>query len=204
MGHQNKIGRAIKHMLFGLSPSLAARLDIKFEIKTADRLFLEGELFTYLNEQYGPNADILFIGIDRYNWHYPRLLMGNFHSIDLNPRNKRYGIQKTHTTGSATELTRYYPNSRFDIVIANGLVGYGIDTVDAFDAVLRGCHALLRTQGMLIIGYNDTPDLLSFDPSSAPCMQHFKMTIPAIPGVDNAYHRTETKTNHTFIFLQKR
>lgn len=56
---------------------------------------------------------------------------------------------------------------------------------------------------MLIVGYNDTPERLSFDPESAQCMQLFSKTIPAIPGVKDACHRIETQSNHTFVFLEK-
>jgi len=203
VAESNRVDRAVKRLLFGASPWVAARLGIKFEITTADRRFLESELFAYINEQCGPKGNILFIGIDRYNWHYPRLLRAKFHSIDLNPRNARYGSRKTHTTGSATELTRYYPNNRFDVVIANGLIGYGLETLDAFDSLLRGCHATLRPQGMLIVGYNDTPERLSFDPESAQSMTLFSKKVPKIPGVEDACHRVETESNHTFVFLEK-
>ena len=204
MAEKNKARCAIKRLLFSTSPWLAARLGIKFEMSTADRHFLEDQLFSYINEQCGHEGNILFIGIDRYNWHYPRLIQGKFHSIDLNPRNKRYGNGKTHTTGSATELTRYYPNNRFDVVIANGLIGFGIDTLEDFGATLYGCHAILKTQGLLIIGYNDTPERLSFDPKSARHMQLFSKTIPTIPSVEHACYRVETESNHTFLFLEKR
>lgn len=78
MAKNNRVVRTVKRILFGVSPWLAARLGIKFQMTTADRYFLEGELFAHINAQFGPNGNILFIGIDRYNWHYPRLLKGNF------------------------------------------------------------------------------------------------------------------------------
>ena len=117
----------LKRIIFGISPTLAELCDIKFEIKTEDRQFLENQIFDSINKKFGHAGSILFVGIDRYNWHYPRMLKGKFYSIDLNPRNKRYGVKDLHKIGSVTQLSLYYPRETFDVVICNGLIGYGVD-----------------------------------------------------------------------------
>jgi len=96
----------LKRIIFGISPTLAELLNLRFELKTEDRRFLENQIFGSINKKLGNSANILFVGLDRYNWHYPRMLKGKFYSIDLNPRNKRYGVKDLHTIGSATQLRK--------------------------------------------------------------------------------------------------
>lgn len=194
----------LKRIIFGISPTLAELLDLKFEIKTEDRRFLENQIFDSINKKFGQSATILFVGLDRYNWHYPRMLKGKFYSIDLNPRNKRYGRKNLHTIGSATQLSLYYPSEKFDVVICNGLIGYGVDDLRIFDEMLKECSAVLKTGGSLIIGYNNTPEFLNFDLNSAINLQRFSPTIPDIVNVNSSTHEIETPHRHTFFFLKKK
>ncbi|WP_200852426.1 hypothetical protein, partial [Klebsiella pneumoniae] len=72
--------------LFRLSPVLAERVGIDFRLDTPSRVFLETRVFAYLNRlaalQREPQQ-LLFLGLDKHNWHYPRLLRATFHSLDI-------------------------------------------------------------------------------------------------------------------------
>ena len=48
----------LKRIIFGISPTLAELLDLKFEIKTEDRRFLENQIFDSINKKFGQSAEV--------------------------------------------------------------------------------------------------------------------------------------------------
>jgi len=193
----------LKRTIFSLSPQLAELFQIKFEINSPDRHFLEREVFTYINEKFGSNFSVMFVGMDRYNWHYPRLLRGRFFSIDLDPKKRRYGHKNHHTTGSVTQLSLFHQRDKFDVVICNGLIGYGVNDLKTFDDMLRECNLTLKKDGLFFVGFNNTPKFLSFDIEKATNWRQYKTFIPNIPGVTSHVHTVETSHCHTFLFYKK-
>lgn len=155
-----KKGRyAAKRLLFRISPAWAARRGVAFTLQAPSRQFLEAEVFSYINARAASLAHpaaCLFIGVDKHNWHYPRLLSPAFHSIDCDPAHAVYGQPGLHVVGSALELDRHYRSAMFDFVIANGLLGFGVDTRGDCDRLLAQAHGVLAPGGLLVLGYNDT------------------------------------------------
>ncbi|MFQ1061506.1 class I SAM-dependent methyltransferase [Bordetella trematum] len=150
---------------FSISPRLAAWLGLRFSLDSADRRFLEGPVFGFYNACYAarrPRARCLFIGLDRYNWHYHRLLQLDFHTLDIDPGRRRYGQPGRHRVGDATALRDLYASGVFDLVIANGLVGYGINDAESFEKLLAGVVHVLRPGGRFLLGYNARPDRASY------------------------------------------
>ncbi|WYX09405.1 class I SAM-dependent methyltransferase [Achromobacter xylosoxidans] len=133
--------------LFRLSPVLAERVGIDFRLDTPSRVFLETRVFAYLNRlaalQREPQQ-LLFLGLDKHNWHYPRLLRATFHSLDISPRNAVYGRPGLHRIGDALDMAEHYGADAFDVVVANGLLGFGIDGEAGLRRLLAQCHAVLR------------------------------------------------------------
>jgi SAM-dependent methyltransferase len=172
-------------------------------------MFMEQEVFKYVNQQFrraatAPAARCLFIGLDKHNWHYDRLLDLDFYSIDLNPRNAAYGPPGRHVVGSATELSSYYPPNSFDVIFANGLIGFGLDTEEAFNQLMFECHRVLASDGMLVLGYNDKPDRLSFKVEQAAGFEAFKTFEPGITGMTGARHIVADGFRHCYVFLRPR
>ena len=123
----------LKRALFKLSPRTAERLNIEFRLRAPNRDFLEESVFGYLNElsaESDHDIKTLFVGLDKHNWHYPRLLRCQFHSMDIEARMAVYGQPDRHWTGCATRMAEHYGPNAFDVVVANGLVGYGINSAD--------------------------------------------------------------------------
>ncbi len=204
-----KIPYALKRAVFRVSPALARTLGIDFRLRVPSRMFMEQEIFDYVNQLYergaaAPAARCLFIGLDKHNWHYDRLLDLDFYSIDVNPRNAAYGPPGRHVVGSATELSSYYPPNSFDVVIANGLIGFGLDTEEAFDQLMFECHRVLTGDGLLVVGYNDKPERLDFKVEQAAGFQVFKTFEPGIAGMSGASHAVEDSFKHRYVFLRPR
>lgn len=203
-----KVLYVLKRGVFRVSPACAASLGIDFRLHAPSRAFMEHEILDYINRRFNQasasSAQCLFIGLDKHNWHYNRLLHMDFHSIDLNPRNAAYGQPGKHVVGSATELSSYYAPASFDVVFANGLIGFGLNTEAAFDQLMLECRQVLTDNGVLILGYNDRPDLLPFQLEQTHGFQVFETFAPAIEGVSGARHTVVDEFRHYYVFLRPR
>ena len=62
------------------------------------------------------------------------------------------------------ELDRHLAPGSVDVVIANGVFGFGIDDRAALAAAFAAAHAVLRPAGTLVLGWNDVAALAPFDP----------------------------------------
>lgn len=204
----DKIQYVMKRGVFRLSPTWAAALGIDFRLRAPSRAFMEQHIFSEINRRFkrieGLRAKCLFIGLDKHNWHYNRLLDLDFYSIDLKARNAVYGQPGRHVVGSATELHAYYEPGSFKVVFANGLIGFGLDTEEAFNQVMRECRRVLTHDGILILGYNDRPDLLPFQVEQADGFQVFETFAPDIDGMSGARHTVIDEFRHCYVFLRPR
>ncbi|MCD0499398.1 MULTISPECIES: methyltransferase domain-containing protein [Achromobacter] len=198
-------GYLLKRALFKLSPRFAERLNIDFRLHAPNRVFLEESVFGYLNDSAAASSDdskTLFVGIDKHNWHYPRLLNSEFHSLDIEERKAVYGQPGRHWTGSATEMADHYGDDVFDVVVANGLLGFGVNTEPDFRRLLEQCKKVLKPGGLFVIGYNDRPDRAPF-PVLPVLREFFELFEPPIAGVDGHVHRVDDGFQHVFVFLRK-
>jgi len=203
---RDRLAYGCKRLLFRLSPALAARCGIDFRLRAPSRLFLEREIFGYLDAVAAggkPGGRCLFIGVDKHNWHYPRLLRLELHTIDLKPENAVYGPPGRHVVGSALELARHYPAESFDAVVANGLIGFGVDTEADFERLVAQCHAVLAPGGLLVLGYNDKSERTPFRLQRGLGRSPFEPHAPAIAGVRGARHRVQDRYRHEYVFLRK-
>ncbi|WP_144635995.1 class I SAM-dependent methyltransferase [Bordetella genomosp. 13] len=198
-------GRA-KRLLFRLSPALAERCNVEFRLHAPNRQFLENEIFGFLGRHLAAGRTggrCLFIGLDRYNWHYHRALGPGFHSIDIKSENAVYGQPGRHVVGCATQLSRHYAADSFDVIVANGLIGYGLNRESDFDRMMQACHRVLAPGGVLVLGYNDRPDRLPFRAERVAGYRLLEEFTPPIEGVHGAHHRIEDGSRHKFVFLRK-
>jgi len=201
-----KVSYKLKRILFKLSPNLAETLNIAFPFHSLDRQFLEGAIFGYLNRRYGTTdkaCRLLFIGLDKHNWHYHRLLNLKFHTIDIDRRNSRYGQVGLHCTGSATTHQNYYEPEFFDVVIANGMIGFGIDTLEEFEAMLGGIAHITKPGAALVLGYSDLPERVRFKPSEASSFNCFREYTPPISGVNAPQYQVKNEFRHRYWFFNR-
>ena len=199
-----KLINKLKNIAFKLSPHLAVKLGIEFPFKSPNRVFLETRVFQFINETYGgkqPRGNGLFIGTDKRSWHYPAELDLELHTIAIEKKKAIYGNHKHHIVGSATELERYYDANFFDVVIGNGLIGFGMNAPEQCEQLLAGAASLLKDDGLFIIGFNDGPEFVSFKVKQASNYQLFDEFIPGHFGLTQS---TYEFGDHTFVFLKKR
>ena len=199
-----KITNKLKNIIFKLSPHLAIKMGIEFPLKSPNRVFLETSVFQYINQTYGgkqPRCNGLFIGTDKRSWHYPKILDLELHTIDIEKKKALYGNFKHHIIGSATELERYYDPESFEVIIGNGLIGFGMNSAEQCEQLLMGAAALLKNNGLFIIGFNDGPEFVNFKVKAATNYALFEEFVPEHFGLSES---TYEFGDHTFVFLKKR
>ena len=55
-------------------------------------------------------------------------------------------------------MSGFYGDESFDVVVANGVIGWGLNEQAGFEQMMAQCHRVLKPGGLLILGYNDTPE----------------------------------------------
>ena len=192
----------LKLLLFKLSPHLALALGIEFPLKSENRLFLENQIFDLLNSRFKQQtaaARCLFLGTDKRSWHYPKCLNAELHTMDIEPKKAIYGNRGHHTIGSAGELLQYYSPHSFDAIIANGLIGFGMNQLQDCEALLAGAHAVLKADGLLVLGYNDGAEFVNFKVRDS---KNYKLFEECVPNHQTLNRCQYEFGDHTFVFLK--
>jgi len=198
----SRIATKLKMSLFKLSPHLAITIGVEFPLKSDNRLFLENQIFDLLNarfKQQATPARCLFLGTDKRSWHYPKRLNAELLTLDIEPKKAIYGNRGHHTIGSAGTLLQYYEPRSFDAIIANGLIGFGMNQLEDCEALLAGSHAVLKENGLLVLGYNDGAEFVNFKVRDSKNYKLFEEFAPNHQTLDRCQYEFG---DHTFVFLK--
>lgn len=115
--------------------------------------------------------------------------------MDIQPEHQIWGEPGRHLVGDVREVDKTLPLSSFDVVLLNGVFGFGVNDAPGMSQTLRALHRVLKPGGLLLIGWN--ADLV-MNPTGLPiCGQLYEpaagLTLPefkSFPG-----------TTHCFQFL---
>jgi SAM-dependent methyltransferase len=172
----------------------------RWRLATADRVFLEDVVvpgFLATNEI----RRVLDIGVAWYTRSYPRLFAGvDYWTVDVDPAKRRIA-GKNHHTLSATQLTDAFAPDTFDLIVCNGVIGWGLNDPSDVEKALDQCADVMRPGAWLVVGWNDVPghrvsgldDLLT---------KRFRRQV--FPPVSADHFIPETGYAHRFDFLTKR
>lgn len=177
--------------------SVSRRLGKDWFMGSLDRIFLEDNLFRIFKVE---GFSVLSIGCHPASGIYRKLLPADrYHTLDIDPDNARYGA-RNHTIGDCRDLSVLLPGRKFDIILFNGILGYGIDESETFHSFQASAHTALCDGGWLVVGYNDIPsrkaglirsiDSTLFSPSAFLDSIPSKVELP-------------THNRHTFEFFRK-
>ena len=110
---------------------------------------------------YAARAEIqtvLFVGCDWCTRHYERLFAGRFYwTIDPNPWKKRFG-GRHHLVDGLERLDTHFEPGGIDLIVCNGVVGYGLNGQAECERAFTGCFDALRANGEPVLGWNDVPE----------------------------------------------
>jgi SAM-dependent methyltransferase len=144
---------------------------------------------------------ILFVGCAAYTQWYEELFQHQeYWTIDPKRVKRQYG-SKRHVTASIAHIGRYVTKDYFDLIIINGVIGFGLNRPEAIEQALEACYDVLAPRGILLIGWNDTVQRAPLDIRTTQALGKFREY--AFAPLQVCHYRTEGSQHHTFSFYRK-
>jgi SAM-dependent methyltransferase len=197
VGRWRTAPRRLGDLLLG---TLRNRFGLDSPLNTDDRRLLEGTLIPYFAGE-AEFQRVLFVGCDFYTAHYERLFPGReYWTLDKDPARAKYGA-KRHLVSRLDEAGAHFAPGSLDLVLVNGVLGWGLDRADEAEASFAACHACLRPGGVLLLGWNDTPERLPLSPDESASLARFEPFVAPPLGVSRFLTRNPNR--HTFSFYRK-
>ena len=197
-----------KNLFFPYYRELRLLLGLKVQLKTSDRHFLEEIIFPWINNQKKVNK-ILFIGTAPYTKHYLNLIKKQIHTIDIDPSKARFGHKHNHVVGSALNLSEFYDDNFFDVIICNGVVGHGVDDIRNFNELIKSISLCLSDKGFLILGLHMSREPVRGNISHSNLNNYFSKFLPSfdcsnLPNIKiEDYFLMVDEIDYGYFFLNK-
>ncbi len=182
--------RVVRYML-----GLAVPMD------TEDRRVLERIIFPYFSALTDLHS-VLFVGCDWYTKHYESAFFSSheFWTIDSAPRARKFAGRR-HLVAPLEELGGQFAEEYFDLIICNGVYGFGLDSLTQCQQAFAACHARLRTGGYFLLGWDDIPARTPVPLADISSLHLFRrFTFPPLAAWR---YLTETPYRHTYDFYRK-
>lgn len=177
------------------------RLGLHTPLNTTDRQILEQVIFPHFSSLAAVKT-VLFVGCDTYTAHYQRVFFSkaNYWTLEPEPSLRRFGARQ-HVVAAFEELARHFDESYFDLIICNGVYGWGLDRAEQCEAALSQSYACLRAGGFLLFGWDDVPRRTPVPLESIPSLSRFRRY--QLPALATWRYLTATPYRHTYDFYQK-
>ena len=119
-------------------------------LRSKQRIYFDEYLISkYVKE----DLNILFIGVAWYNkWIFLKYRKTKWVTIDTSPKNRQFGAKK-HIIGNFPQgIETISHKGKFDIIIFNGVYGWGINSEVTLKESMKKMNALLKPNGLIIFG----------------------------------------------------
>ena len=179
-------GRKLRDVLPGVS-----------RIRSADRRLLEETVLAGYAADPGLRI-LLFVGCDWYTRGYAELFAPareRLRTVDIDPAKARFGAPG-HVVAPMQEIGRHFAPASVDVIVANGIYGWGIDDRAGLGVAFAAAHAVLKPAGTLVLGWNDVAALAPFDPEPVALATGFVRSAANPLGAWRT--TTATPLRHTF------
>lgn len=190
---------SLKQLRIGLHRNLI-RFGIDVRKKRSDRKMLEQVIFPEIlrTQDY---RRILFVGCAWYTLHYPTIFRNReFVTMEISPDQAIYGGAH-HIIDSCENMLIHFPPNSLDVVIFNGVYGFGLNALPAIERTLQAIHQSLRPNGLFIFGWNDLPTSAPFHIEQLTGLNAFEPY--AFPPLKKVIHESDSKNRHRFHFYRK-
>jgi SAM-dependent methyltransferase len=177
------------------------RLGLPTPLNTTDRIVLEQVIFPQYSQDAGIRT-MLFVGCGTYTAQYQRLFFAhkNFWTLEPDPAAARHGARQ-HVIAPLEQLERHFPENHFDLIICNGVFGWGLDRHDQCEAALSQCHSRLVKDGHFLFGWDDVPRRTPFALETLSSLARFRQHT--FPPLGTSRYLTDTPYRHTYAFYRK-
>jgi SAM-dependent methyltransferase len=184
--------------------ALGVRLGVacggSFYYPSEDRSILECVIIPFYQLSQS-HQSILFVGTDWYTHGYTRMFARkDYTTIDPNPGKARYGAGQ-HIVDDVCNIGHYAQPGSLDVVFLNGIIGWGLNSLDQAEKAFAACHRCLRKGGHLVVGWNDLPEHLPFRIEAVESLKSFRPVV--FPPLAVSEHLVENEWRHTFGFFCK-
>jgi len=200
----NKLREFLKRM--GLAPMVNRMRDVLsimgFDLRlgTHDRDILEGIIFPYLVES-DEYKKIVFIGTAYYTKGYCKIFKNKvFYTLEYDRKQAVFGC-KLHIIDSFTEISSHFKESEVDVVICNGVYGYGLNNEQDVNRAFQSTYKVLRKGGVFIFGWSNCKEHSPYDVENTQALKLFQNFYFKPLKTDR--YESHTNLNVTFRFLVK-
>jgi hypothetical protein len=179
---------------------VAHLMGLRSSIGSPDRKLLEETILPFYASQ--PECKrVLFVGCDWYTKHYASIFGAQeYWTIDPKPRKQRYGAS-LHVVDALENLDRWFQPAYFDLIVCNGVFGWGLNRRGQCERALAACYARLRPRGHFVFGWNDVATRLPFEPLT---LAGFGMLAAATFPPAGAHRLlADTERRHNYAFFSK-
>ena len=156
---------------------------------------------------------MLFVGCADYTTSYQQLFEAKeFYTVDVDPACSRYGSTQPgrHFVASLTDVAAFFEPDSLDVVLVNGVFGYGLDEREQAERAVASCLAIMKAGGMLMIGWNDLPQCKPFEILDLEALRPFRpVPFPPLERNDDVVrvgegsYRVRSDYRHVFSFFRK-
>ena len=144
---------------------------------------------------------VLFVGCAAYTQQYKEIFREKeYWTIDPKRVKKKYGSER-HIVDSIAKIERYITKNYFDVIIMNGVIGFGLNRIGDIERAINACYATLASQGILLVGWNDTARRIPIDIRAIHALGSFRQYY--FEPLQACHYRTEGSQRHTLSFYQK-
>lgn len=140
---------------------------------TEDRRVLEQIILPAYARRVGIQR-VLFVGCAAYTQPYGQLFIDRaYWTIDPVARRRRYGSAR-HVVDRLENLASHFQLEYFDLIVCNGVLGWGLNAPEDAEAAFAACHRHLRVGGELVLGWNDVAPRNRVKPEDVPALERFE------------------------------
>jgi len=166
-----------------------------------DRRVLEQTIFAHYAAD--PRIEtVLFVGCESYTADYERkhFPAHEYWTVDPDESHRRFA-GKRHVVARLEDLGQHFTSGSLDLIICNGVYGWGLNRLPDCEAALSQCHLCLVAGGHLLIGWNDVP---KWDPAPLAAIENLRRFSEYVfPPLGTARYLTDTTYRHTYNFYRK-
>jgi len=176
-------------------------LGLPVPMDTEDRRVLERIIFPHFTALPDLRS-VLFVGCDWYTKHYEAAFFSTeeFWTIDSAASARKFAGRR-HLVAPLEELPAHFAEEYFDLIICNGVYGFGLDSLTQCEQGFAACHARLRTGGYFILGWDDIPARTPVPLADVSSLRLFRQFT--FPPLGTWRYLTETPYRHTYDFYRK-
>ncbi len=173
-------------------------LHLPTPLYTEDRRILEEVIFKYYASRREIRS-VLFAGCQWYTQHYESAYFPrhDYWTIEPDEKARKFGGRQ-HVVAPLEHLDRFFPEGYFDLIVCNGVYGYGLDALEQCESAFAQCHSRLREGGHLVLGWDDVPARTPIPLENVTSLKLYRR--PLFPPLGSSRYLTDTSYSHVYDF----